>query len=116
MLFLKQSASELLAARPTTSARPITRPNLAPSENAFYGKALYRMGRSFVAAYMHLMLDVDIQRHAPLPEGPKILAASGSSSAKRSAATAAGWDSAPPWELASTFFCAACVRTSDLSH
>jgi 1-acyl-sn-glycerol-3-phosphate acyltransferase len=33
------------------------------------------MGRSLLVAYMHLMLDVDIQRHASLPEGPKILAA-----------------------------------------
>jgi 1-acyl-sn-glycerol-3-phosphate acyltransferase len=33
------------------------------------------MGRSLLAAYMRLTLDVDIQWHAPLPEGPKILAA-----------------------------------------
>jgi len=75
MLFLKQSASELLAARPTTKTWSITLFNLAPSKKAFYGKALYRMGRSFVAAYMRLMLDVDIRRHAPLSERPKILVA-----------------------------------------
>jgi 1-acyl-sn-glycerol-3-phosphate acyltransferase len=69
MLFPRQIAGELPA------TQPITRSNLEPAGNAFSGKALYKLGRSLLAAYASLMLDVDIQRHAPLPEGPKILAA-----------------------------------------
>jgi 1-acyl-sn-glycerol-3-phosphate acyltransferase len=75
MLFLGQSSGELLATQPTTNARPIKKPEQALSENAFCEKALYRMGRALLVAYMRLMLEVDVQRHAPLPEGPKILAA-----------------------------------------
>jgi 1-acyl-sn-glycerol-3-phosphate acyltransferase len=81
MLFLGQTAGELPATQPTTNTRPITRPNslkatgLAAPENTFHGKALYKMGRSLLVAYTRLMLDVDVQWHAPLPEGPKILAA-----------------------------------------
>ncbi len=81
MLFLGQNADPLPATRPATTAQPITWPNslkatgLAPWGKAFYEKALYSTGRSFLAAYVRLMLDVDIQRYAPLPEGPKILAA-----------------------------------------
>jgi hypothetical protein len=46
MLFLGQIVGELPATRPTTKAWPITRPNLVPSEKAFFGKVLYRMGHS----------------------------------------------------------------------
>lgn len=49
--------------------------SLAQSANAFYGNTLYQIGRSLMATYTRLMLDVDIKWHAPLPEGPKILAA-----------------------------------------
>jgi 1-acyl-sn-glycerol-3-phosphate acyltransferase len=42
---------------------------------AFSQKAWYEMGRTVMAAYMHLTLNLDIQWQAPLPEGPKILAA-----------------------------------------
>jgi 1-acyl-sn-glycerol-3-phosphate acyltransferase len=38
-------------------------------------KVLYRSGRRVVDAYTRLMLDMDIVQHAPLPEGPKIIAA-----------------------------------------
>jgi 1-acyl-sn-glycerol-3-phosphate acyltransferase len=41
---------------------------------AFYEKAWYQVGRSLMAAYTRLLLDMDIQRQAPLPGGPKILA------------------------------------------
>jgi 1-acyl-sn-glycerol-3-phosphate acyltransferase len=87
MCFLGQIVGALPAARPTISAWPISQPNslkaalslkatgLVSSESAFCGRALYGTGRSLVAAYARLMLDVDIQWHAPLPEGPKILAA-----------------------------------------
>jgi 1-acyl-sn-glycerol-3-phosphate acyltransferase len=36
---------------------------------------LYRLGRSVVDLYARLMLKMDVQWHAPLPDGPKILAA-----------------------------------------
>jgi 1-acyl-sn-glycerol-3-phosphate acyltransferase len=75
MTFLRQIASEMLTAQRRTKAWPITRPSLAPAAKAFFGKVLYRMGRSFLASYMHAMLDVDIQWQTRLPEGPKILAA-----------------------------------------
>jgi 1-acyl-sn-glycerol-3-phosphate acyltransferase len=81
MLFLGQIAGELLAAQPATNTRPITRPDslkargLAQAASSFYEQALYEIGRSLTNAYTRLMLDVDIRRHAPLPEGPKILAA-----------------------------------------
>jgi len=87
MVFLGQTAGELPATQRTTRVRAIKQANglqatgQAASANAFYGKtafyekALYQMGRYLVAAYTRLMLDVDIQWHAPLPEGPKILAA-----------------------------------------
>jgi 1-acyl-sn-glycerol-3-phosphate acyltransferase len=38
-------------------------------------KMLYTAGRSIMDLYAHLLLDMDVQWHAPLPEGPKILAA-----------------------------------------
>ena len=75
MPFLGQIAGELPAIRPTTNTRPRTRPGLTPSKHARHGKALYSVGRALVATYMRLMLDVDVQWHAPLPHGPKILAA-----------------------------------------
>jgi 1-acyl-sn-glycerol-3-phosphate acyltransferase len=86
MPFVGKFTGEMLAARPTIGVWPNGQPNglkaigslkatgWAKSENAFYGRALYGTGRSLVAAYARLMLDVDIQWHAPLPEGPKILA------------------------------------------
>jgi 1-acyl-sn-glycerol-3-phosphate acyltransferase len=70
-----QTAGEMLTTRPKLDARHIAWPSLASSERPFYGQALYTLGRSLVAAYMGLLLDVDIQRDAPLPKGPKILAA-----------------------------------------
>lgn len=81
MQFLGQIAGKLPATQSTANARPSTRSHglkatgLAPLEQASYGEALYRIGRSLLAAYTRLLLDVDILRHAPLPEGPKILAA-----------------------------------------
>ncbi len=38
-------------------------------------KMLYTAGRSVMDLYAHLLLDMDVAWHAPLPEGPKILAA-----------------------------------------
>jgi 1-acyl-sn-glycerol-3-phosphate acyltransferase len=38
-------------------------------------KVLYRSGRRVVDAYARLMFAMDIVQHAPLPEGPKIIAA-----------------------------------------
>ncbi len=38
-------------------------------------QAWYSLGRSAVAGYAQSMLKVDISRHAPLPAGPKIIAA-----------------------------------------
>ena len=38
-------------------------------------KMLYTAGRSIMDLYAHLLLDMDVQWHAPLPEGPKIFAA-----------------------------------------
>jgi len=73
MVFLGQT-------QPTTNTWPLARPNslkatgLASSANALYEKALYETGRSLMVAYTRLMLDVDIQWRAALPEGPKILA------------------------------------------
>ena len=73
MIFLGQT-------QPTTNTWPLPRPNslkatgLASSANALYEKALYETGRSLMVAYTRLMLDVDIQWRAALPEGPKILA------------------------------------------
>jgi 1-acyl-sn-glycerol-3-phosphate acyltransferase len=88
MRFPGQIAGELPATRCTTKARGIEQPGgLAPAENlrygktvfsqkaAFFQKAWYQLGRSLVAAYMRLILDVDIRWHTPLPDGPKILAA-----------------------------------------
>ena len=75
MTFLERIAGEMPVTRQTETARPITQADLAALVKAIGGQALYTVGRSLVAAYMHLMLDVDIQRHARLPEGPKILAA-----------------------------------------
>ena len=66
--------------QPTTSAWPLARPDglkataMVPSAKALFEKTLYQMGRSLMAAYTSLMLDVDTQWHAPLPEGPMILA------------------------------------------
>jgi 1-acyl-sn-glycerol-3-phosphate acyltransferase len=74
MLFLGTFTGEGLATRPTASARQEEHPSERPSVKALYGKALYQMGHSLVAAYTRLMLDVDIQWRAPLPEGPKIIA------------------------------------------
>jgi 1-acyl-sn-glycerol-3-phosphate acyltransferase len=74
MDFPGQIAGELPATRPTANARLNKQPNVRPSENVLYGKTLYHMGRSLMAVYMRFMLNVDIRWHAPLPEGPKILA------------------------------------------
>jgi 1-acyl-sn-glycerol-3-phosphate acyltransferase len=74
MLFLGQTRPTIKARTPKQAADLKATGQAAP-ENAIYEKALYTMGRSLVAAYTRLMLDVDIQWHAPLPEGPKILAA-----------------------------------------
>ena len=38
-------------------------------------KVLYRSGRRVVEAYARLMFDMDVVQRAPLPEGPKIIAA-----------------------------------------
>jgi len=38
-------------------------------------QAWYTVGRVAVGAYAQLMLGMDISRHAPLPQGPKIIAA-----------------------------------------
>jgi 1-acyl-sn-glycerol-3-phosphate acyltransferase len=74
MSFLGQTAGEMPAAQPTANVRLNKRPNGTPSENVLYGKTLYQVGRSLMAGYTRLMLDVDVKWHAPLPEGPKILA------------------------------------------
>ena len=39
------------------------------------GKLLYWLGRSAVSLYTHTLLNMDVEWHASLPEGPKILAA-----------------------------------------
>ena len=80
MSFPGQIAAELPVGQPTKHTRPIARPgdlkdaSLAPSAKAFSRKALYQVGRSLMSAYASLMLDVDIRCHAPMPQGPKILA------------------------------------------
>ncbi len=38
-------------------------------------KTLYRLWRSAAGAYARTMLNLDVVRHVPLPEGPKIIAA-----------------------------------------
>jgi 1-acyl-sn-glycerol-3-phosphate acyltransferase len=43
-------------------------------------KALYRLGRPVVGLYARLMLQLDVLQRAPLPDGPKILAANHPSS------------------------------------
>ncbi len=80
-------AGELPANEPTKNGQPNSRPSipqatsLAPWEKASVGKrvrsgkALYTMGRSLMSACTRLMLDLDMRWHAPMPEGPKILAA-----------------------------------------
>jgi 1-acyl-sn-glycerol-3-phosphate acyltransferase len=73
MLSLRQIPGGLAATNAATRAWPTFRPDLGEIE-AFYEEILYKMGRSLLSAYMGLMLDVDIQRHGPMPEGPKILA------------------------------------------
>lgn len=75
MLSLRQITGDLPATNPKRKTWPIRRFNLAPMEKVFSEKAIYKIGRTFLSAYMRLMLDVDIRWHAPLPEGPKILAA-----------------------------------------
>jgi 1-acyl-sn-glycerol-3-phosphate acyltransferase len=87
MPFLGQIQGDILATGRTTSALPIKWPSnmkatgRTQSKNALHGKAafcekvLYGTGRSLAVAYARLMLDVDIQWHAQLPGGPKILAA-----------------------------------------
>jgi 1-acyl-sn-glycerol-3-phosphate acyltransferase len=75
MLSLRQIAGDLPATRRKTKTWSVRRPDLASSERATLESALYIMGRSFLVNYIRLMLNVDIRWHAPLPEGPKILAA-----------------------------------------
>jgi 1-acyl-sn-glycerol-3-phosphate acyltransferase len=75
MLFQGQYQGQRAEARPATYAQTIARDNSARPGTSFGERALYQMGRSIVAAYMQLALDVDIQRQASLPRGPKILAA-----------------------------------------
>lgn len=43
-------------------------------------KAVYRTGRQVIGMYVRLMMRMDIVRHAPLPKGPKIIAANHPSS------------------------------------
>jgi len=43
--------------------------------NGFPEKLLYWLGRSVVSAYTRTLLNMDVEWHAPLPEGAKILAA-----------------------------------------
>jgi 1-acyl-sn-glycerol-3-phosphate acyltransferase len=80
MSFMGQTAGELQATESTIEARLIElRDSLKAtgqvlSESASYERTLYQMGRSLMAAYTSLMLNVDTRWHAPLPEGPKILA------------------------------------------
>jgi 1-acyl-sn-glycerol-3-phosphate acyltransferase len=87
-----QIAGELSATQTTDQAWPMPRlhnakaAGLAPSENAHHRKvvlsrkaalsrrALYEIGHSLMSAYTTLMLDMDIRWHAPMPNGPKILA------------------------------------------
>ena len=77
----------LPANQPATNRRSTTRQGEhkargpALSERAYQvktalpGNAGYAIGRWLMSAYTGLMLDVDTQWHAPIPEGPKILAA-----------------------------------------
>lgn len=71
----KHTPSKFPVTRPITKKRSGGLFTHAPIEKAFYGKALYQIGRAFLSGYARLMLDLDIQYQAPLPEGPKILAA-----------------------------------------
>jgi len=80
MLSLRQITGGLPAANPKIKSWPIKRTKLKPTTNLFLETALYGIGRSFLSGYMRLMLNADIQRHAMLPEGPKILAANHPSS------------------------------------
>ena len=74
MLSLRKIPGDLAVTHIASKVWPIIRPDLTGLEKASYEEPLYKMGRSLLSAYMGLMLDVDIQRHGPLPEGPKILA------------------------------------------
>jgi 1-acyl-sn-glycerol-3-phosphate acyltransferase len=38
-------------------------------------KVLYRLGRAVVGAYAQLMFIMDVVHHAPIPEGPRVIAA-----------------------------------------
>jgi 1-acyl-sn-glycerol-3-phosphate acyltransferase len=73
MLSLRQIPGDLAATSIATKAWPIIRPDLL-APKVFDEETLFKMGRLLLSAYMGLMLDVDIQRHGPLPDGPKILA------------------------------------------
>jgi 1-acyl-sn-glycerol-3-phosphate acyltransferase len=75
MIFLEQTVGELPTSSDTIKVRPVVLPDLAPGGKALLERLLYTAGRTFVAAFMRLTLDMDVLRHAPLPEGPKILAA-----------------------------------------
>jgi 1-acyl-sn-glycerol-3-phosphate acyltransferase len=71
----KHTPSKFPVTRPITKKRSDGLFTHAPIEKAFYGKALYQIGRTFLSGYARLMLDVDIQHQAPMSEGPKILVA-----------------------------------------
>lgn len=45
------------------------------TERSIKEKVLYDLGRSTVGLYAQLALKMDVVRHAPLPKGPKIIAA-----------------------------------------
>ncbi len=73
MFSLRQIPGDLATINIGNKAWPTFRPDLG-APGTFYEDTLYKMGRSLLSAYMGLMLDVDIQRHGHLPDGPKILA------------------------------------------
>ena len=73
MLSLRQIPGDLAATNIATKACPTIRPDLMVPE-AFCKDTLYKIRCTLLSAYMGLMLDIAIQRHGLLPEGPKILA------------------------------------------
>jgi len=74
MSFLGHHVYGLPAASWINDAQSFGSYHHALTESPSFGPALYKAGRTVVDAFMHLMLDVDVEWQAPMPEGPKILA------------------------------------------
>lgn len=73
LLALRQMTFEFTAINRRSRAGRGMRPSLVDLQT-IAERTLYDVARSFLSAYMDLMLDVDMQCHGLLPDGPKILA------------------------------------------